>query len=537
MMNATDSGRGQTAVAAVFLVGALSVLAVAGVMLTGTAAQDTDRTGEEILTDVNENYNSADSVVTDSVVTVERGEQTRQFEVSAATAGETQMRLNLSDGEQYVLFGTDGDVVWVHDPETTLTGVLEQTDEGVNSTIRAGTDEPTGIGLSALPVELDEIDPETPVSELIAESDEPIPPQYEAMLAELPENTTVADLLSEQGVDADADISEMLARSDTEFGGFEQFNESALSEETALQERFGEFSFDNASMMDNWPASSSNHSELSGDWYSGEKNASADALFERWNESHGTLSMNGTDSAMWDIDKDTMGRHLTALDSDFDLTESSVSVERVGTTTIDGTDAYELHITGSAEDVDYRLWVGQETDTILKQQLTTEEMTVTVDVVDTRFNVAAAASTFEPPGTMTVAEGTVSSVSTASELDARTAFDLATPTAEWEFENGTYATTEAGPLGAVLPEFPDSATSVYTDGTDSLVISQTATERELPSHAVNRTETVTLDDREVQLYTSERGTVARWTTDEMTITVSGELPQDRLEPLVTEISG
>lgn len=533
-MSATDSGRGQTAVAAVLLVGFLSVVAVAGVMLTGNAAQETDRTGDEILTDVNEKYSSADSVVTDAVVTVERGEQTRQFEVSAATAGEKQMRLNVSDGDRYVLFGTDGDAAWIHDPETTVTGVLERTDGGVNGTIRAGTDEPTGLGLSALPVQLDDIDPNTTVSELLAESDEPLPPQYEAALAEIPENTTVADLLSEQGVDADTDLSVMLAGSNTTVGEFEQFNESALPEQ------FGEFRFDNTTIGDNWAgnwsAMSGNYTDLP-DWHSGNETAAADALFEQWGGDY-NVSMNASDGAAgWNLSKDDMGRQLSGFDGEFDPTDSNLDVERVGTTTIDGTDAYELLVAGPTDDAEFRLWVGQETDTILKQQLTTEEMTVTVDVVDTRFDVAAADSTFEPPGTMTVAEGTISSASTASELDAQTSFDLATPSTDWAFENGTYATAETGPLGAMLPALPDSATSVYTDGSNSLVITQTGMQRDRSPHLANQTETVTLDGQAVQLATTEHGSVARWTTNETTIVVTGDLSQDRLESVVTELTG
>lgn len=527
-MSATNGGRGQTAVAAVVLVGLLSVAAVAGVMFTGATTQDADRTGEEILTDVNEKYNSADSVVTDAVVTVERGERTRQFEVSVASAGEAQMRLNVSDGDRYLLFGTDGDVVWVHDPETTLTGVLERTDEGVTGTIRAGTDEPTGIGLSSLSGQLDDIDPNTTVSELLAESDGQIPPQYEAVLSEIPESTTVGDLLEEQGLDADANLSEVLDSSDTA-GEFEQLDESALPEQ------FGEFEFDNATITDNWAKNWSEAAERYSDRtdrYSGNETAALEELVEQWKDRHNVSTRLVDAPEAWNFSKERMGRQMT----EFDPTDSDVDVERVGTPTIDSTDTYELLVTGP-DDTDYRLWVAQESDTVVKQQLTTEAATVTIDVVDTRFDVAAAASTFEPPGTTTVAEGEISTVSTASQLDEQTGFDLATPSADWEFENGTYATSEAGPLGAVLPALPDSATSVYTDGTTSLVITQTGAQRDLPAYVANETESVTLDGQTVQFSTTERGTIARWTTDETTLVVAGDLSRERLESVVTALDG
>lgn len=532
-MSATNGGRGQTAVAAVVLVGLLSVAAVAGVMFTGATTQDADRTGEEILTDVNEKYNSADSVVTDAVVTIERSERTRQFELSAASAGEAQMRLNVSDGDRYLLFGTDGDVVWVHDPETTLTGVLERTDEGVTGTIRAGTDEPTGLGLSSLSGQLDDIDPNTTVSELLAESDEQIPPQYEAVLAEIPENTTVGDLLEEQGLDADANLSEVLAGSDT-VGEFEQFDESALPEQ------FGEFEFDNATIPDNWAKNWSEAAERYSDRtdrYSGNETAALEELLEQWKDRHNVSTRLADAPESWNFSKERVSRRMAEFDSEFDPADADVDIERVGTPTIDGTDTYELLVTGPADDTEYRIWVAQESETVVKQRLTTDAVTVTIDVVDTRFDVAAAASTFEPPGTTTVAEGEISTVSTASQLDEQTAFDLATPSADWEFENGTYATSEVGPLGAVLPALPDSATSVYTDGTTSLVITQTGAQRDLPAYVANETESITLDGQTVQVSTTERGTLARWTTDETTLVVAGDLSRERLESVVTALDG
>jgi outer membrane lipoprotein-sorting protein len=516
-MSETHSGRGQTAAVAVLLIAALSVATVAGLLLAGNSATDDDRTGEEILADASEKYSAADSVVTDAVVTVERGDTARQFEFSAAAAGDGKMRLNLSRDDQYALLGTNGETVWLHDPERAVTAVLDRTDEGISGTLKAGTDEPTGIGLSALPVDPDNIDPDTRLSELLAGTDASIPPQYETALAELPENTTVADLLGERGIDSEANISELVARSDRFSGGFSRLNETAVRGETTLSEQFDAYDFRNKTTTDNW---SVDRFTLPGTDHSGEQDVSLAALLER-------LDSPGLNNS-WSVGQDAMARQLFAFDGERSLPSSALEVDRVGTATVDGTDAYELRITGPTDAVDHRLWVAQETDTVLKQQLTSEETTVTVDVVDTRFNVAAADSTFKPPGAMTVAEGSISFVSTPAELADRTAFDLQTPPTAWEFENGLYATADAGPLDAVFPDLPDSATSTYTDGTASLVVTQTGQQYPLPSAVANKTDTVTRDGREIAVYTTSEVSVGRWTTDGTTITIAGSLSRERL---------
>ncbi|MXR50814.1 hypothetical protein GRX03_04235 [Halovenus sp. WSH3] len=548
-MSATDRRRGQTAVLAVSLVAAVAVVTVAGLIFAGSSSQTAEPTADAILDDVEEKYNGADSVVTDAVVTVERGNRTAQFELSVATAGERQARLNISREDRYVLLGTDGETMWIHDPETTLTGVLRTTGDGVAGSLRAGTEQQQS-ALPGLPISAGEIEPDDQVSELLAEFDGEIPPQYEAALEDLPENATVADLVGDNGTEADlpgefdrdtVDLGQFSTNDSERLGEF-SINDSARFGEFLNNDssRFGTFSLNDTAQFGNLSAAfgetpwtgnrSADGYEFGGSdgWsHSGDVLWNSTAL-GGWRDANGTLSAGKLDGSAF-REMAWVGQHS----GDFEPANATVDAELVGTTTVDGTDAYELRLTGLPEGVDARLWVGVDTDTILKQQFTADETTVTVDVTDTRFDVAAADSTFEPPGAMTVVEGNLSVVGTAAELDGQTPFDAVAPSAEWTFERGYVSTIEAGGFpGFSGMELPDRAVSVYADGNATLVVSQSDAQRPLPDAVVNRSETVTVGDKTVQLYATGDRTAAVWQTRGTRVSVAGDISRSRLESVI-----
>jgi len=221
-MEDTDLGRTRVAVLI-----ALALVSVGLVAASGFVFAEDQRSGEEILEDVQERYESADSVSADTVVTVETKENTTGFDASIAAAGEERARLNLSTDQGYVLTGTDGERLWIHDPETELTAVVtKQAGSEATVALLAGTDEPTGLGLAdVLPGDIDE---NTTVGELREEfGEDEIPPE----LSELPQDATLAELsdgeeIAEQFEDLDLPLpDDAQDRDGIELG---EWNDSAL---------------------------------------------------------------------------------------------------------------------------------------------------------------------------------------------------------------------------------------------------------------------------------------------------------------------
>lgn len=87
----------------------------------------------------------------------------------------------------------------------------------------------------------------------------------------------------------------------------------------------------------------------------------------------------------------------------FDWTEENTTATRDGSTTIDGTEAWIVTVepTNESRDGTLTYWIAQESSTVLKQEYTDDDGTVTVRYTETRFDVSLANSTFQPPGAVT----------------------------------------------------------------------------------------------------------------------------------------
>jgi outer membrane lipoprotein-sorting protein len=495
-MRFDDGGRSRSVAVLALLVAIVGVVAVAGFALGAIDAGQDDRTGEEVLSDAQETYDDADSVVTDAVVTVEVGNHTTEFEVSAATAGEDRARLNLSSGGYYVLTGVDNGTVWRYDSLTELTGVLDRDGNSITASLRAGSEAPARPDLSALP---GDFDMDTELSELLDAFDGELPEDIDGQLEELPENTTVGELLANDSLRANLDDG-ILSGTDGELpdapGAFE------------IPEEWAEFN-----ISEKW-------SDLknSGEW--AEFNIS-----EKWSD----LKNSGEWGEM------RLNRSIEdVLTGTFN--SSALTVERVGTATIDGTEANELLLSHPDVESETRVWTDAETDTLLRQETTTPLGRVTVDVLDTRFDVSPADSTFEPPGASELASLSLSTAESADGFVSAAPFGAAVPGEGWTVERGAVLSGEAPSLTEMTGlESTDIAAATYTDGESSVVVSQVDRVVDLETVPLFGFETVVVGDREVHLLSGRYGAVGVWSEAGTTVAIAGDVSGEELRSVIAEI--
>jgi len=558
-MRFDDSGRTRSAVIAALLLATVAVAVVAGLALGTMDSGSDDRTGEEVLSDVQETYADADSVSTDAVVTVEAANRTTEFEMSAAAAGTNRMRLNVSGDGYHVLTGIDNGTVWRYDSVTGLTGVLDRDGPSLTASLRGGTEAPARPGLSALP---GDIGLDTELSTLLERFDGELPEDVDGELDDLPANATVADLVNNDSLAGDIDsgsfagaggelpggLSENVSGFEfpgnlsgfdsSEFEVPEEFSEFEVPEEFSgfevpeefsefeVPEEFSEFNSSEFEFPDNlsefnssefeFPEEFSNYSEFNHSGFELPDNHSGFDYPEDWNS--GELRER--------IDESLVG----------EFNVSAVTVERAGATSVDGQEANELLITHPDIDGETRLWTDAESDTVLKQETTAPGLTVTVDVVDTRFDVSPADSTFEPPGASELASLSVTTADSPEAFETVTSLEAAVPGDEWTFERGAALTGEAPSLTAVSGLEPTEITAAaYTDGESSVVVGQVDRTVDLDRVPLYGGETVTVDGREVRLIAGEFASAAVWSEADTTVVVAGDLSGAELRSVVAGI--
>jgi hypothetical protein len=215
---------------------------------------------------------------------------------------------------------------------------------------------------------------------------------------------------------------------------------------------------------------------------------------------------------------------------------SAVDVERVGTTTIDGTEANKLLLTHPETESETRLWTDTESDTILKQETTAPGVTVTVDVQETRFGVSPADSTFEPPGATELASLSLSTTESFEAFESSAPFGAAAPGEDWSFERGAVLSGES-PALTVATGFDagDVGAAAYTDGESSLVVGQSSDVVDLERVPTIGVETEMIGDREVRLATSPYASAGVFTEDGTTVVVAGDLTGSELRAVIDNI--
>jgi outer membrane lipoprotein-sorting protein len=518
-MENTDQGRARLAVLIALVVVSAGVVAASGFVFA-----DDQRSGDEVLEDVQEKYKTADSVSADTVVTVETEEETTQFDVSVAGAGEQRLRLNVSDEGEHVLMGTGGDSVWIHDPETELTGVLTSAEDGeATLAVRAGTEEATG-GLSAfLPAEFDE---ETTVGELLAEvDDDELPAEWREQIESVPEETTIAELTSGEGlenvsteeIDLPADVDE--TEFPDEFEAPAEWNESSVSalfDEYNLTDDIDESDLENLEEV-----------ELPEEWED-------KTLAEKWED---TELPDEWENSEWAQEIDEFTQEYDSIEefrNEYNTSDPNLQVELVGTTTVDGQEANELRITHPDTEGETRLYTGVDSDVILKQETVTPDATVTIDVLQTQFDVSPADSTFEPPGTTELASAAFTWTESADEYAQDVSLPAAVPGDAWTFEYGGTVTAQVESVPGMDAAF-DRATvaqgATYVDGEQSLFVTQSNKTVDVTEYA----ETETIRGQEVAIEATEHGAVATWTESGTTTTVGGDLSEAQLRAALETI--
>ena len=112
------------------LAGALLVL-LGVIAVAGFAMADTSPTGAEVLSDIEDRYQSADSVLVEANIIVEKNGSVTEFSVHSVATSDGQMRTNVSNQTGYRIVGHSQNTTWVTDSETGATFVISsETHEG-----------------------------------------------------------------------------------------------------------------------------------------------------------------------------------------------------------------------------------------------------------------------------------------------------------------------------------------------------------------------------------------------------------------------
>ncbi|SDJ29710.1 hypothetical protein SAMN05216226_10213 [Halovenus aranensis] len=482
-MRLNDRGRLRIAVVLTVAVAAVGIIAA-----TGFVFATDEQTGEEVFEDIQEKYNTAESVSADAVLTIDTENGTRTYESSVAATADGKTWLNVTDGDRYVTTGSDGESGWVYEPETGVTTVLTGDSEDVTATLRAGTAEPRA-GIAAF----EAFDANQTVGDALDEVDESsIPQEWRDVLDEVPSNTTLGEL-------ADGEYDDVLD------------NESAAAEEVdALRDRGSQ------ELM-----SSVTIDRLLEEFDSGD--AAAD-----WNESHIDDFAGAWNESEWPESTAELRDRIQALTDQLDDTTANRDIELVGTTTVDGQEANELLITAPDRDDETRLWASVDSNEVLKVEWTGPDSTVTVDVTETRFDVSPADSTFEPPGATELARVDVTATEDADEFGTGVSFDVATPEDDWTFERGYTATVNVSDETNTTLD-GDVLVAVYSDGEQSIVVTQSENAREL-------NETVTVGDRDVRIEETDQVAVGTWSDGGTTTTVLGAFSESELRTVIESVT-
>lgn len=424
--------------------GALQLVALAGavVVLLGVAAvagfaiNDTSPTGAEVLSDVEDRYQSADSVLVDANVTAEHNDSVTRYTVNSVTTNDGQRRTNVSNGSDYFLIGQTENTTWVTDSRNGATVVISSGNVTAQSPM-------TGIGGMALP------------------------------------GFTAADV----GPD----------------------NESLSVWVYGLDNATA------ASVGDSWNQSRS----LEG------MNTSMDSV--EWNESSThPMDFNWTDgdsmahpfsengAVAHDLNRTSKHHELENKSITALLEETNLSAELIETTTVDDQKVHVVEVSHPQEEGSVNVWATTDPATVVKYQVSSPNMTMTTDIRDTRFNVSPAQSTFQPP---VASQRDRTSANTLNQLQDAAPFPVGVPSENWEFTGGSVV---ASPMEATIGQYESNGSAVA-------VIQSTSTTFDRFSEEGR---TVDIGDRNVTVTEISDGrTIARWSQDEQTVMVAGDVSE------------
>lgn len=185
--------------------------------------------------------------------------------------------------------------------------------------------------------------------------------------------------------------------------------------------------------------------------------------------------------------------------------ESNRTAERVGQTTVRGTQAWIVETTSADDEVDTTVtnWIGVESNLLLRQRVVGDNGTVTVDYTETRLNVSVSDETFQPPGAASDRPGAAGT----TEYDSFDSLQSATETSVPELTSESYAFARGGVVGFG----GETVIAQYTGPANVSVLATTADE--LPAGDRDVTNT-TVADESVRVTETDGQTVVSWTTDD-----------------------
>jgi len=144
-MKSTRRGAIRLVGLAALVVGVLGIATAAGFVVA-----DDDPTGETVLSDVEQQYRTADSVVVDAAVTIEDDDAVWEFSVDLVATADDQLRLNVSDDGGYLLAGYDGHTSWLSSSELASPLVVSDTSALGNASFVGTNGTVSMAGLDAL---------------------------------------------------------------------------------------------------------------------------------------------------------------------------------------------------------------------------------------------------------------------------------------------------------------------------------------------------------------------------------------------------
>ena len=411
--------------------GSVGVLAIAVVVVAATViggmviATDAAPTGDEVLQDARDRYNSAENVAGTANVTVAAGSGTieRSGDVEFALTDDNESRVAVTVSDRTVVAGSNGSAGWVHLEDAGLTRVVD---------------------FPAVPEEWSEVN--------------------------------ISNMALGGGIGA----------STAEIGVLGERYEDLVPTD-------GLNASENA---DPWNLSDGDH-----DWNLSDGN-------HDWNLSDGDYTENIPRD--W---KDSQAWNRSAIESmAWAWTPENASAERLGTETIDGTDAHlvDVELPGD-RNATLRLWIGSEDATVLKSQFEVRDLTVTVRYTNVQFDTSIADSTFQPPGAGPVGNEMADS---RDELQAATAFDVPVLSDEYTFTTGS-TVTYGGATAAIGSYTGPQNVTVLATTTDDLPIDGA-------SAAEANATTVELSGVTASVADTDRGVAVSWKADGVRTAVVSE---------------
>lgn len=499
-MESTQRGAIRLVGLAALVLGVVGIAAAAGFVVA-----DDSPTGEAVLTDVEEQYRTADSTVVDATVTVDGEETVREFSVDSVATADGRMRVNVSDGDGYVLAGYDGNTSWLSSSALASPLVVSDNSALGNGPFMSSNGTASMADLDAFV----SMDANLTWDEGLANA------SVEQFRDAINESDLPAEWNESTFQDAWGDTE--LPAEWNESYSFEDWNESDLFEDWNTSEALEQWNDSDA--FENWNGNHSfedwNDSDLFEDWNMSE--------FQAHNWSHApsngdwTLENVSLDPAEWSV---------STL-----LAETNLTAERVETTTLDGQEVHVVTVSAPERDGELRLWVAADDAAVLKQQLTTPHATVTVEM-ETRFDVSPADSTFEPPIDPAALD---SELTTHSLADLRVSVDgpLAVPGDDWTFERGT---TLDSPVSLTVGEYAADGTTITVLQSESAVLSAFTSDGQTVEIDERSVTIAELDTEQVDVPgLAAGGSVATWSENGQTVVVAGDLADSELRAVVETI--